>query len=411
VAGVWDQVGFLFDTDDGSLPSVWVNGLGREGVAAAYAFIRSRCRTRSDGVFWHAGLNREERLDAWPGVALLVADDEATPFCFPAWGMAFGGVTLPWVGVYVWPGEVELFYRMGPEWDERRVLALFELLRRLAALSPDASVTLEPHLDPSVERRFLAAFSAYCRGRPASPPEPAVAREGGGRTAERRWAQCGNPDAMLALLGDKACSRRLRLFSAACCRRVWHFLEEPAFREAVEAAERFAKGRATDAELEAAWQATFRHRQEDGLSNDPLANARFWAADAASQAACDLDRSSAVASSASWAASWASGLPADEAFDRERAVQSELLRCIFGDPLRPRPHIDPACLAWGDGAVRRLARGIHESRRFEDMPVLADALEEAGCGDEGLLAHLRGPGPHAGGCHAVDLLLEGLAED
>jgi hypothetical protein len=218
------------------------------------------------------------------------------------------------------------------------------------------------------------------------------------------WRECNDPDAMLAMLGDKACPRRLRLFSVACCRRVWHLLEESAFREAVQAAERFALGESTDKQLDAAWQATFRDRQEDGLSDDPLANARFWAADAASQTACDLDRASSVASGAAWAASWASSLPADEAFDRERAVQCDLLRCLFGDPSRPMLVVEAAWLAWGDGVVARLVRSIHDSRRFEDLPILADALDEAGCDDEALLSHLRGPGPHVRGCHVIDWL-------
>jgi hypothetical protein len=403
VAGVWDQLGFLFDTDDGSLPYIWVTGLSREGVAAAHRLIRSRSRTNRNSVFWHVGLDREERLDAWPDAALLVADSQAAPFYFLACGMAFGGVVLPDLGVIVFPGDIRLDYRMGPEWCERRVLALFELLRRLVALSPDARVTLEPDVLPSsVERMFQAAFSAYCRDRPVGPVEHAAPRE-----RASQWRECENPDTMLALLGGEASQRRLRLFSAACCRRVWHLLEEPAFRQAVEAAERFAEGRATSEEWEAACQVTLHQQQDAGLSDDPLANARLWAADAA----CDLDRTSAVASGAAWAVAWASGLPVEEAYDRERVVQCELLRCIFRDPLRSRPKIDPAWLAWGAGVVRKLAYQIRESGRFEDMPVLADALEDAGCGDEVLLAHLRGPGPHARGCHVVGLLLGDPASD
>ena len=42
------------------------------------------------------------------------------------------------------------------------------------------------------------------------------------------------------------------------------------------------------------------------------------------------------------------------------------------------------------------------TRRFEDLPVLADLLEEAGCTDAALLGHLRGPGPHVLGCWALD---------
>jgi hypothetical protein len=62
-------------------------------------------------------------------------------------------------------------------------------------------------------------------------------------------------------------------------------------------------------------------------------------------------------------------------------------------------------LAWQGGTVARVARAIYEDRRWEDMPLLDDALEEAGCTDQTILDHCRGPGPHALGCHVLDGLL------
>jgi hypothetical protein len=86
------------------------------------------------------------------------------------------------------------------------------------------------------------------------------------------------------------------------------------------------------------------------------------------------------------------------------AVQACLLRCVVGSPFRsPAPLA--AVLAYNGGVVKRLAAAIHAGRRFEDLPVLADLLEEAGCVDAALLGHLRGPGPHALGCHALDAVL------
>jgi hypothetical protein len=91
---------------------------------------------------------------------------------------------------------------------------------------------------------------------------------------------------------------------------------------------------------------------------------------------------------------------------RERKAQKALLGDIFGNPFRPLPSaVEPAWLAWNDGTIPRLAQSIYEERRFADMPILADALEEAGCTQADILAHLRGPGPHARGCWCLDLLL------
>jgi hypothetical protein len=82
----------------------------------------------------------------------------------------------------------------------------------------------------------------------------------------------------------------------------------------------------------------------------------------------------------------------------------QLFHDVFGNPFRPRM-IDPNWLTAQDGAVTRLARDIYDRRAFAEMPVLGDALEDAGCADEGILSHCRGGGLHARGCWLLDALL------
>jgi hypothetical protein len=62
-------------------------------------------------------------------------------------------------------------------------------------------------------------------------------------------------------------------------------------------------------------------------------------------------------------------------------------------------------LRWNGGTVALIARAIQDNGRFEDLPVLADALEEAGCEDRAILDHCRGPGPHVADCWVVGVLL------
>ena len=93
------------------------------------------------------------------------------------------------------------------------------------------------------------------------------------------------------------------------------------------------------------------------------------------------------------------------ASDTELAFQAAILRDIIGNPFRPPPTIDPTWLHWGDSTIPKLAQAIHDSRNFRDLPVLADALEEAGCTDTNVLGHLREPGVHGPGCHVLDALL------
>jgi hypothetical protein len=86
--------------------------------------------------------------------------------------------------------------------------------------------------------------------------------------------------------------------------------------------------------------------------------------------------------------------------DGERAAQAHLLRDIFGNPFGP-VRVDPS---WATATVTDLATTIYEERAFDRMPILADALEEAGCDNAAILSHCRGPGPHVRGCWVVDLV-------
>jgi hypothetical protein len=84
------------------------------------------------------------------------------------------------------------------------------------------------------------------------------------------------------------------------------------------------------------------------------------------------------------------------------AIQPALLRDIFGNPFRPVA-LDPA---WVTSDVLALARGIYEERAFDRMPILADALQDAGCTNEDVLNHCRDANAtHVRGCWVVDLLL------
>jgi hypothetical protein len=85
-------------------------------------------------------------------------------------------------------------------------------------------------------------------------------------------------------------------------------------------------------------------------------------------------------------------------------AQWTLFHDVFGDPFRP-VDLDPAVLARGGGLAATLAQAIYESRGWHELPILADALEEAGCVEPAVLTHLRGAGPHVPGCWAVDLVL------
>jgi hypothetical protein len=85
---------------------------------------------------------------------------------------------------------------------------------------------------------------------------------------------------------------------------------------------------------------------------------------------------------------------------------------MFGDSFRPPGAPGPAWLRWNGGTVARLAEVAYEERSLPEgtldparLAVLADALEDAGCIDDAILGHLRGPGAHVRGCYVLDALL------
>ena len=83
------------------------------------------------------------------------------------------------------------------------------------------------------------------------------------------------------------------------------------------------------------------------------------------------------------------------------AEQADLLRELFGNPFRPVV-FDPA---WRTDTAVILAKQMYDAREFFAMPILADALQDAGCENEHVLNHCREPGAHVRGCWVCDLVL------
>lgn len=94
----------------------------------------------------------------------------------------------------------------------------------------------------------------------------------------------------------------------------------------------------------------------------------------------------------------------DSRFLLEDQVRADLVREIIGNPFASST-LDPNWLRCNDGVVERLAREIDEQGRYQEMPILADALEDAGCTREDLLIHCRSQKEHVRGCWVLDFLL------
>jgi hypothetical protein len=226
------------------------------------------------------------------------------------------------------------------------------------------------------------------------------------RMTEAEWLGCDSALAMLAFLQDKASDRKFRLFACACCRLIWALLPAQCNRDLVAAVEDHPDGKFDDPELQAAIDAS------SARVRDFLDDQGYWAVKYLGRSYYKLSPYESACTVA-WKVAQrrvSEGHPSLPVAARRQALRDALpdpglVRCIFGNPFRPPPPLDPSWLAWYGRSVVRLAQLIYDDRCFPDLPVLADALEEAGCDDKDILCHLRGPGPHARGCWPVDLIL------
>jgi hypothetical protein len=229
---------------------------------------------------------------------------------------------------------------------------------------------------------------------------------------EEEWLKGPAAWLMLEFLRGTRQGRKLRLFACACCRRVWDHLTDVRTRTAVEALELEADDPRSSFQLnpEASFRAAAGASQAAAAAvasrADPVLASRHaaWAVLRAAEdvtivpALTSLSKAISAAGRVVEATEGHWGGPTPSALDGgELMAQSDLLLDIFGNPFR-RSLVDARWLTWNDATVPRLARGIYEDRRLEMLPILGDALEEAGCGDADMLAHCRRPALHVRGC-------------
>jgi hypothetical protein len=231
--------------------------------------------------------------------------------------------------------------------------------------------------------------------------------------------------------------RKLRLFACACIRRMWPLLDDGPLREAIETVEARPKQESIPRGLRWAAQgaATAVSSQLARKARDRELRARTAAAGAvcalldcspasnfaAGAQLADVRASEArvaavrVTEQVSLAAKFSPLVGGDSGRPRakfERGEQCRLVREIFRNPFRRATAADSSWQAWNSGTVRRLAESAYDERQSPDgtlhphrLGLVADALEDSGCDDPNLSAHLRSPGPHVRGCWAVDLVL------
>jgi hypothetical protein len=158
----WNSVHEMFDTDDGSLPDISILNLTPQGVVSMWRFLREKAaRSAGEVSFWDRAKQESVPIESVLNAAELVVSGEAESFHVVLQGITLRDTVIPDLGVFVFPDALYLDYRMGPQWSEAEVAALFELLHQLRKLDSKAVVTLPPECLDDQKKRFAQAFEMY----------------------------------------------------------------------------------------------------------------------------------------------------------------------------------------------------------------------------------------------------------
>jgi hypothetical protein len=219
---------------------------------------------------------------------------------------------------------------------------------------------------------------------------------------------------MLDHFGSDMPQRKALLIASACCRRIWHLLVEPSSRQLVEAIERYADDKAVSSEVTAAFDLLLEAANKHAFAlpyEAPLRAAAVLTIE-------DVKKVSSDAATAFATSCWVHLSDKEyESMDEttyqafrdfqshasafEQALQCELIREIVGNPYQPISFDS----AWNTPLTTSLAQKIYSERSFSELPLLAEALEAAGCRELSLLGHCRSDKMHVRGCWVLDLLL------
>jgi hypothetical protein len=228
---------------------------------------------------------------------------------------------------------------------------------------------------------------------------------------EQQWLASTDPDAMARFLWTRQLDyRKLRLCALACCRRAAHLLHNDLHRQALDVAARYADGKARYAELALADHLALNAPgpevdYSDDWRDTPEARRRK-AVGMVEWAACSCARASRIEGVTHVPGNVLRALGlTGENVRREARLFAQCFRDIIGNPFR-NLWVDTSWLTSNGGKVKRLAEKIDRQGCYEELPALAEALEQAGCSDANILSHCWDEGPHHPGCWVPELLLQ-----
>jgi hypothetical protein len=212
--------------------------------------------------------------------------------------------------------------------------------------------------------------------------------------------------------------RKAHLFACACCRRIWDLITDDACRAAVGFVEQYVEEWSAYSPEWFAIRETVDQTFHRSIGSYPECNAdpahyavvaTLWATRPVPDQAV-FSTAYYVARALAFQQLNSAEQVADRRAFRDRAEEqhrsslADMFRDVCGNPFR-RVVIDRTLKTWKGGTIPDLAQAIYVQRAFDRLPIVADALQDAGCTDAAVLDHCRSGGEHVRGCWALDLLL------
>ena len=224
------------------------------------------------------------------------------------------------------------------------------------------------------------------------------------------WMACTDPAPMLRFLQGRVSERKFRLIALGCCRQLWGRTADRVTSAALAIVDQLAEAGALQTRMGSvrvpAGEAVLNcgasepleslsAGDKDGVSTQVFISALPpLLASILADLACLRTNPALLTRLLGFLTR--TGLPS--------VRQTALIRDIVRGPLQPI-RFRASWRTWSSGVCLEIARRIYKERAFDQLPILADALEEAGCDDADILGHCRAGGEYVRGCWVIDALL------
>jgi hypothetical protein len=228
------------------------------------------------------------------------------------------------------------------------------------------------------------------------------------------WQECAEPEAMNDHFGKRFTERKSRLIMLACCQRHPGFMKHSSVRPSLAMlVKHYADPNAPNKPLDSPVARTLHKaldKHTDQMISRPNCNQKAFAMRCAVLVAAEpasvMARQGYTLAQLVYSCIHSiatANVKTNRPDPAEWAAQADILREVLGNPFKP-VKLKPA---WLTDTVVALARHAYQTEDFSTLPILADALQDAGCENEDILNHCRDPKQvHVRGCWVVDLVLQ-----